>query len=75
MTMPNFMKLYAVALISFLVIDLVWLGVVARSFYQTQMGHLDARQRQLDRSDRVSASSSFWASSCLVVGRPWSARA
>ena len=40
MTMPNFMKLYAVALISFLVIDLVWLGVVARSFYQTHMGHL-----------------------------------
>ena len=40
MTMSNFMKLYAVALISFLVIDLVWLGVVARSFYQTQMGHL-----------------------------------
>jgi uncharacterized membrane protein len=32
--------LYAVALPVFLVIDLLWLGVVARSFYQGQMGHL-----------------------------------
>jgi uncharacterized membrane protein len=40
MTLSTFLKLYAVALVSFLVIDLVWLGVVARSFYQAQMGHL-----------------------------------
>ena len=35
-----FFKLYAVALTTFLVIDLVWLGVVARPFYQRQLGHL-----------------------------------
>jgi len=40
MTVTNFLKLYAVALPVFLVIDMIWLGVVARSFYQGQMGHL-----------------------------------
>jgi uncharacterized membrane protein len=40
MTVSTFFKLYAVALPAFLVIDLIWLGVVARSFYQGQMGHL-----------------------------------
>jgi uncharacterized membrane protein len=40
MTIPVFLKLYAVAVASFLVIDLLWLGVVARSFYQEHMGHL-----------------------------------
>ena len=38
--LSSFVKLYGVALASFLVIDLIWLGVVARSFYQDQMGHL-----------------------------------
>ena len=40
MTIASLLKLYAIALTTFLVIDLVWLGVVARSFYQTQLGHL-----------------------------------
>ncbi|HQN95913.1 MAG TPA: DUF2177 family protein [Thermoanaerobaculales bacterium] len=40
MTVATFVKLYAVALPTFLVIDLVWLGVVARPFYQGEMGHL-----------------------------------
>jgi len=40
MTLSSFFKLYAVAVVTFLVIDLTWLGVVARSFYQAQMGHL-----------------------------------
>jgi uncharacterized membrane protein len=40
MTVASLLKLYAVALPVFLVIDLVWLGVVARSFYQTRLGHL-----------------------------------
>jgi uncharacterized membrane protein len=40
MTFSSFIKLYAVALVAFFVIDLVWLGVVARGFYQTQIGHL-----------------------------------
>lgn len=40
MTPAAFFKLYVVALVTFFVLDLVWLGVVARGFYQTQMGHL-----------------------------------
>mgnify|MGYP001813955224 FL=1 len=33
-------KLIAIALPTFLVIDLIWLGVVARPFYQAQLGPL-----------------------------------
>ena len=40
MSVATLFKLYAVALPAFLVLDLIWLGVVARSFYQGQMGHL-----------------------------------
>ena len=40
MTMSVFLKLYGVAVVTFFVIDLIWLGVVARSFYQAQIGHL-----------------------------------
>jgi uncharacterized membrane protein len=40
MTIAAFFKLYLVALPVFLVIDLVWLGIVARPFYQKHMGHL-----------------------------------
>ena len=40
MNITIFLKLYAVAVVTFFVIDLFWLGVVARSFYQNQMGHL-----------------------------------
>lgn len=40
MSISIFLKLYAVALISFLVIDLLWLGVIARSFYRAELGHL-----------------------------------
>ena len=40
MTLSVFFRLYAVALPTFFVIDLIWLGLVARSFYQTHMGHL-----------------------------------
>jgi uncharacterized membrane protein len=40
MNITIFLKLYAVAVVTFFVMDLIWLGVVARSFYQNQMGHL-----------------------------------
>jgi uncharacterized membrane protein len=40
MTFSAFLKLYGIAVPTFLVIDLVWLGIVARSFYQTELGHL-----------------------------------
>jgi uncharacterized membrane protein len=35
-----FVRLYGIAFVTFLIVDLLWLGVVARSFYQTHMGHL-----------------------------------
>lgn len=40
MTVVGFLKLYSIALPTFLVIDLIWLGVVAQSFYQKEIGHL-----------------------------------
>ena len=40
MKIAGFFKLYGIAVVTFFVIDLIWLGVVARSFYQAQMGHL-----------------------------------
>jgi len=40
MTIGGFLKIYSVALVVFFIIDLTWLGFVARSFYQEQMGHL-----------------------------------
>lgn len=39
-----FLKLFAIALPTFLAIDMVWLLVIARSFYQRQIGHLMAAQ-------------------------------
>jgi uncharacterized membrane protein len=35
-----FLKLFAIALPVFLAIDLLWLGVIARQFYRSQIGHL-----------------------------------
>lgn len=40
MTVAGFFKLYGVAVVAFFVIDMIWLGVVARGFYQTHMGDL-----------------------------------
>ena len=36
----NWIKLYGLTAAVFFAIDLVWLGVVATSFYQRQLGHL-----------------------------------
>ena len=35
-----YVKLYFCTLIAFFAIDMVWLGLVAREFYQQQLGHL-----------------------------------
>ena len=40
MSVSMFLKLYAVAFATFIVVDLLWLGVIARGFYQAQLGHL-----------------------------------
>ena len=34
------LRLYPIALVSFLVIHMLWLGVVARGFYKTHLGYL-----------------------------------
>lgn len=36
----KYLAVYLAALVTFLIIDGVWLGVVARSFYVQQIGHL-----------------------------------
>lgn len=36
----QFYKLYAISLVTFFAIDVTWLGVVAKQFYNQQLGHL-----------------------------------
>ncbi len=38
------LKVYVATLIAFLVIDLTWLGLIARNFYAKHLGHLMAAQ-------------------------------
>lgn len=40
MSLMQFITLYAVSVPVFFLIDMVWLGVVARDFYATRLGHL-----------------------------------
>lgn len=40
--MTRYLKLYFVSLTAFFVIDMLWLGLVARSFYQQYLGFLMA---------------------------------
>lgn len=40
MTAVSFLKMYTVGVVTCFAIDLVWLGVVAKGFYQRQLGHL-----------------------------------
>ncbi|MEO7793454.1 MAG: DUF2177 family protein, partial [Thermoanaerobaculia bacterium] len=44
MTRTRALSIYAVTLAIFLAIDLVWLGVVAKSFYRQHIGHLMATE-------------------------------
>ncbi len=38
--MAKYIKNYAVAFIVFLIIDLIWLGVVSKNFYQQELGYI-----------------------------------
>ncbi|TVP85469.1 MAG: DUF2177 family protein [Acholeplasmataceae bacterium] len=38
--MLTFLKLYLLAFIVFFVIDMIWLGLIAKNLYQNQIGHL-----------------------------------
>jgi uncharacterized membrane protein len=40
MSVINFVKLYLIAVPIFFIIDLTWLGVIAKDLYQKHMGHL-----------------------------------
>lgn len=40
MTLTTFLRLYAVGVVTCFGLDLIWLGVVARGFYQRQIGQL-----------------------------------
>jgi len=39
-TVPSFLRMYGLGLVVCFGLDLVWLGVVAKGFYQRQIGHL-----------------------------------
>ena len=38
--MTAFLKTYAAAIVAFCILDFTWIGFVAKSFYNEQMGHL-----------------------------------
>ena len=38
--MLTFLKLYAITFVIFFVIDMLWLGIIAKNLYQRQIGHL-----------------------------------
>jgi len=40
MNITTFLTLYAISVPLFFIIDLLWLGVIAKSFYRSQLGHL-----------------------------------
>lgn len=40
--MLPFLKLYGIAFVLFIVIDLIWLGLIAKNLYQKYLGHLMA---------------------------------
>jgi len=42
--MLTFLKLYLITFVIFFVIDLIWLGIVAKNIYQNQIGHLMAEK-------------------------------
>lgn len=40
MSIQTFLTLYLISVPVFFIIDMIWLGVVAKSFYQSRLGHL-----------------------------------
>lgn len=40
MNVPSFITLYLISIPVFVAFDLLWLGVIAKGFYQTNIGHL-----------------------------------
>lgn len=40
MSISTFLSLYAISVPVFFLIDMLWLGVIARDFYQSRIGHM-----------------------------------
>ncbi len=40
MTIGHWLKLYGIAAVTCFALDILWLGVVAKGFYKSQLGHL-----------------------------------
>lgn len=36
----SYIKLFIIAFLVFFIVDLIWLGLIAKNFYQTEIGHL-----------------------------------
>jgi uncharacterized membrane protein len=58
--MTKFLLIWLICTVIFLIVDLVWLGAVAKSFYQRGIGHLMAE------NFRVAAAALFYA--VYVIG-------
>jgi len=43
----NYLKMYIIAFIIFILIDAIWLGLVAPKFYKAQIGHLMSEKPNL----------------------------
>lgn len=43
----SYLKIYFIAFIIFLIIDVVWIGLVAKNFYASNLGHLMAKNFNL----------------------------
>ena len=43
----TFIKFYVIAFVVFFLIDMLWLGVIAKNLYQKELGHLMAPQFKL----------------------------
>lgn len=43
----TFIKFYIIAFVIFFLIDMLWLGVIAKNLYQTELGHLLAPKFKL----------------------------
>lgn len=38
--MSHWSKVFAFAVVIFFIVDMLWLGVIAKSYYRQQLGHL-----------------------------------
>ena len=69
MTFKSYLGLYGLTALAFVVIDFIWLGVVAADFYQKHLGHL-LRPEFLKLPAILftrCSSAAYWSSPCFRV--------